>query len=186
MIVHFICACSTHIILPEEPLLPGPAYSVVIGIGDVKVLTFRIRRKGGTVRFGASGDSVEHINKFAQLRSGLSAEGIRSFRIHIPVAVHIQNTGLIKNALDIRKYHSVLQTAAARLFVEDVRVIITVDNIAGELELVFYIEAVCVEHFVGDAGVCMRGDDGLSPGVIAEGFRQKRLVRQHGHMDPGG
>ena len=46
------------------------------------------------------------------------------------LAVHIQDTGLIENALDIRKYHSFLQTAAARLFVEDVRVIIAVENIA--------------------------------------------------------
>ena len=39
------------------------------------------RRKSGAVRFGASGDPVEYIDKLAQLCSGLSAEGIRSFRI---------------------------------------------------------------------------------------------------------
>ena len=183
-IIHFLVVAGVQqVVLAQDPCLIGPAYGIVVRIGGVEGAALVIGRQGGVVCFGASGDAVEHIDKLTQLCSGLTTEVVRGFRIHIAVAIHIEDACLVEDALDVRKHHRILETAAARLFVEDVSVVIAVDDVAGNLELVVHIQAVGVQQLVGDDDAVVGGNDRFRIGVVAEGFRQERTVRQHGDMN---
>ena len=65
-------------------------------------------------------------------------------------------------------------------------VVIAVENVAGELEPAVHIEPVGFRQLAGDCGILVGGDHGFRTGVIAEGLRQKGLIRQHRCMDAAG
>ena len=65
-------------------------------------------------------------------------------------------------------------------------VVIAVENVAGELEPAVHIESVGFRQLVGDCGILVGGDHGFRTGVIAEGFCQEGLIRQHRCMEAAG
>ena len=61
-------------------------------------------------------------------------------------------------------------------------VVVTVDDVAGHLELIVHIQPVGLQLLVRDGDALVSGDHRLRTGVIAEGFRQEGLVRQHRYV----
>ena len=161
----------------------GPAHRVIIGVGGVERAALVVTRQGRVVCLWTAGDAVEHIDEFTELCSGLSTEDIRRLRVYIAVAIHIEDAGLVEDALDVRKHHRIRQAAAAGFLVEDVGIVIAVDDVARELELVVHILPVGLQQLIGDDDALVCGDDRLRVGVVAEGFRQEGAVRQNGGMD---
>lgn len=157
LIVHLVIVFGIGIILSEQPCLIGPAHGIIIGMGRVEFLVFVVSRKGGIVRFRSACDAVEHIDKLAQPCRSLAAEGIRRLRIHIAFAVHVEDTGLIENALDVREYHRVRKAPAAGLPGKDVGIVIAVEDVAGELEPAVHIEPVGFRQLAGDCGILVGG-----------------------------
>ena len=65
-------------------------------------------------------------------------------------------------------------------------VVIAVEDVAGELEPAVHIEPVGFHQLVGDSDIFISRDHRFRTGIIAEGLRQKGLVRQHRRMDAAG
>ena len=183
LVIHVVVIGRMQIALTEQPRLIRPAHGVVVGAGGaVEFLGFIIGRQGGVVRLRPMGDAVQHIHEFAHLCRGLSAEGVRRFRVYISVAVHIEDAGLVENARDVRKHHRILQRAAAGRLAKNVGVVVTVDDVAGHLELIVHIQPVGLQLLVRNNDALVGGDHRLRAGVIAEGLCQEGLVRQHRYV----